>query len=262
MSLIDSLSIPAIVILFAVLSLVGYEAGFRIGRWWQDREPGEQEGPTGVIVAGLLGLMAFLLAITMGMAADRFDARRGLVLSEANAISTAYLQADYLPQPGRDQLQELLREYLPLRITDTNDRAEVMARVERGIELQQEMWAILAAAAQSGYSADLMSSLGDSLSEVVTVSESRATAGLHARVPESVLWLLLGGSVLSLVMLGYSAGLSRRRGLLSAAVLILALGAVTALVIDLDRPQDGFLHVSQQALLDVQAWIGAPAGPG
>jgi hypothetical protein len=34
--------------------------------------------------------MAFLLAIATGKAADRFDARRGLVLQEANSIGTAF----------------------------------------------------------------------------------------------------------------------------------------------------------------------------
>jgi hypothetical protein len=257
MSLLDGLSIPVIVLLFALVSLVCYELGFRLGRWWQDREPGEQEGPTGVIVGGLLGLMAFLLAVTMSMASERFDARRALVLEEANAIGTAYLKAAYLPQPSADQLQELLREYLPLRIAP-NERSVLAEHVALSQDLQQRMWAIEAAVAQSGYSGDLVSSVGDALTEIVNVAESRTIAGIHARVPETVLWLLLGGSALSLAMLGYSAGLTGRRGTLTAVVLIVALGAVTALVIDLDRPQDGFLRVSQMPLQDVQGWIGGP----
>jgi hypothetical protein len=40
--------------------------------------------------------------------------------------------------------------------------------------------------------------------------------------------------------------------------MIVALGVVTTLVVDLDRPQDGFLRVSQQPFLDVQRWIGEP----
>lgn len=257
-SVLDSLSIPVVVLLFALVSLLWYEVGFRLGRWWQDREPGEQEGPTGVIVGGLLGLMAFLLAITMGMAADRFDTRRGLVVDEANAISTAYLRADYLPQPARDQLKELLREYVPLRVA-TGDRAAVLDEIERSAVVHGQMWAILAATAQSGHSPDLTSSLGEALTVISDLAEERVVAGLYARVPETVLLLLLGGSTLALAMLGYAAGLSRRRSLLSAVVLIIALGAVTALVIDLDRPQDGFLEVSQQALLDIQESIGPPS---
>ncbi|MFN8519841.1 MAG: hypothetical protein U0667_10735 [Chloroflexota bacterium] len=261
MQSLDGLSIPAIMVLFAVISLVGYELGFRAGRWWQDREPGEQEGPTGIIVGGLLGLMAFVLAVTMGMATDRFDTRRALVLEDANAIRAAYLQADYLPPADAARLQALLREYAPLRIA-SDDRVVVEDHVVRSQELQGQMWAIETGAARSGYSGDLVASLGDSLTELATVAETRATAALHARVPETVLWILLFGSALSLVMLGYAAGLTRRRSLLSAAVLIVALGAVTTLVIDLDRPQDGFLRVSQQPLVDVVEWMAGPDASG
>lgn len=259
-SFLDSLSVGAIVVLFAVVSLVCYEVGFRVGRWWQDREPGEQEGPTGVIVGGLLGLMAFLLAVTMSMASDRFDTRRGLVVDDADAIRASYLQADYLPPDAGAALKDLLREYVPLRVA-TNDQAQLMANVERSRELQREMWAIEAAAAQSGYNPDLLSALGDSLTDLVNVGENRVIAGLYARVPETILWLLLGGSALSLGMLGYSAGLTRRRSLLSAMVLIVALGAVTTLVVDLDRPQDGFVRVSQRPLTELQQQMGAPTTP-
>ena len=89
---LDSLPIWAVIGMFAVLTLVVYEVGFRIGRWWQDRMPGEQEGPTDMLVGSILALMAFLLAVTMGMASDRFDARRGNVLAEANAIGAVYLR--------------------------------------------------------------------------------------------------------------------------------------------------------------------------
>ena len=72
-------------------------------------------------------------------------------------------------------------------------------------------------------------------------------------MPETVLLLLLAGSALSLGMVGYGAGINGTRSVVSAVVLVVALGAVMTLVIDLDRPQEGFLQVSQQALLDVQA---------
>ncbi len=260
-SFLDSLSTLAILVLFAIICLIGYELGFRGGRWWQDREPGEQEGPTGVIVGGILGLMAFMLAITMGMASDRYDTRRALVMEEANAIQAGYLQADYLPPPAADELKALLHDYVPLRI-GTSDRAVIAANVQHSDELRRRMWAIEAAAAQSGYAPDLVSALGDTLTEVATVAERREHAAIHARVPETIIWLLLLGSALSLVMLGFSAGLTRRRSTLSAVVLIIVLGAVTVLVVDLDRPQDGFLQISQRPLLELQAWMEGSTPPG
>jgi len=128
------------------------------------------------------------------------------------------------------------------------------------MELNAQMWAITAEVARSGYLPDLMSTFGSSVTEVVSLNESRVVAGLYARVPETVVLLLLVGSALSLGMVGYNAGLAERRSVLSAVVMVIALGVVLTLVIDLDRPREGFITVSQQPLLDVQQWIGTPSG--
>jgi hypothetical protein len=255
---LDSIPIYLVIVMFAIITLACYEIGYRVGRWWQDRMPGEQEGPTGTLVGALLGLMAFLLAVTMGMAADRFEIRRGLVLAEANAIGTAYLQADYMPEPQTDQMRKLLREYLPLRIS-SSDFEQVQTNLIASQSLHAEMWAITAEVARSGHNPDLMSSFGESISEIVRLNETRIVAGLYARVPDTILILLLAGSALALGMVGYSAGLAGSRSVLSALVLVVALGAVMTLVIDLDRPQEGFLRVNQRPLTDVQQWIGTPS---
>ena len=70
-----------------------------------------------MIVGSLLALMAFLLAITMGMASDRYNARRAVVLAEANAVGTTYLRAGYLPERASSETKDLLHEYVPLRIS-------------------------------------------------------------------------------------------------------------------------------------------------
>lgn len=244
--------------IFAIITFVAYEIGFQIGHWYQARTPGVQEGPTGVLVGSLLALLAFLLAITMGMASDRFDTRRGLVLEEANAMGTTYLRAGYLPEPASSEIRNLLREYVPLRVAPS-DRATLLANIQRSEELLQQMWSIAEAEAKVTQQGDLMSTFIESLNETIDLNESRIAAGVYARVPASILWLLVIGSVLTLGMVGYSAGLTARRDLLSAIVLIVALGAVLALVIDLDQPRQGFVQVSQQPIIDLQRQIGPPS---
>jgi hypothetical protein len=255
--LLDPIPIGVAFLLFALIMLAVYEAGFRIGRWHQERTPGEQEGPAGMLVGSILALLAFLLAVTMGMAADRFDARRAIVLSEANAIGTTYLRAGYLPEPASSRSRELLREYVPLRsvVTAQADPAAVLARSD---EIQDELWGIAEDVARTTNQGDLVSTYIESLNEVITIHEQRLIAR-HARVPETVVWLLLGGSALSLAMVGYSAGLTRRRSMLSAFVLIVALGAVLVIVVDLDRPREGLIQVSQKPLIDLQREIGSPS---
>jgi len=255
--LLDALPIPLVFVAFAIVTMVCYEVGFRLGRWWQVRTPGEQEGPTGMLVASILALLAFLLAVTMGMASDRFDARRLILLDEANAIGTAYLRAGYLPEPASSQARELLREYVPLRIVITASK-DIQADIEHSKAILAELWTITEAVAKNNGS-DVVALYVESVNDTIDLNESRITAGIYARVPETVVLLLTGGAALSLAMVGYSAGLTGRRSLLSAIVLVVALGAVIMIVVDLDRPRDGFIQVSQQPLIDLQQQIGPPS---
>ncbi len=256
----DSIPIAGVVLLFAVLSFLVYEIGYRIGRWWQQRTPDtEEQGPAGVIVGAILGLMAFLLAVTMGMASDRFDTRRGVVLQEANAIGTAFLRADYLPEPYRGEVQQLFREYVPVRILDSADVADVAVRIARSDELLQEIWQTSTEAVTSAGSSDVLALYVESVNDVIDINSARIAAGVYARVPDTILLILLVGTILSLGMVGYSAGLAGKRSLITATVLIIALGAVLMLVIDLDRSRDGFLRVSQQPIIDLQRQIGPPS---
>jgi hypothetical protein len=257
--LLDTLPIWMIVFLLGASMLIAYELGFRFGRWRQRRTPDETEsGPTGVLVGSLLGLMAFLLAIATGLAADRFDARRGLVLQEANAIRTTYLRAGYLPPAQGEQVRELLREYTPLRIA-TSDSTQLAANVARSVEIQTEIWAITEELVRTTENTDLLALYVEVVNEVIDLHQSRITAGVYARVPETIVLLLLAGSVLALGMVGYANGLSERRGLISALVVIVALSVVTTLVVDIDRPRDGLLQVSQQPLVDLANQIGPPS---
>ncbi|HEX5579318.1 MAG TPA: hypothetical protein VFY43_06605 [Candidatus Limnocylindria bacterium] len=247
---LDQIPFLLFVVLLFAFCLAAYEVGFRVGKRRQEAGETENEGPTGMIVGAILALMAFLLAIAMGMAGDRFDVRRGLVQQEANAIGTTYLRAGYLPEPASSELRELLVEYTPLRIA-TSDRGELQTNIDRSVELQHEMWGIAQDVAREN-SSDVVALFLESLNEVIDVHSQRITAGLYARVPPTILWLLIGGVVLSLGLVGYSAGLSGKHALVIAVILILTLGTVIALVIDIDRPADGFIETSQQPLISLQ----------
>jgi hypothetical protein len=247
---LDDIPVLLFLAIFIAVNFAAYEIGYRIGSRSKDEGADGDSGPAGMIVGSILALMAFLLAITMGMASDRFDTRRGLVLTEANALGTLYLRSGYLNEPYSEQMQDLVREYVPLRIT-TNDPVQLNANIVRSEELQDEMWAIATEVARTDGS-DVTALYIETLNEVIDLHTNRVIAGIYARVPPTILWLLIGGVVLSLGLVGYNAGLSRRRSPAIATVLVLAMGAVIWLVIDLDRPQDGLIHVSQQPLIMLQ----------
>ncbi len=246
-------------LLFALVALVTYEIGYRVGRWWQERTPDEVQGPSGILVGSLLALMAFLLAVTMGMASDRFDMRRQLVLEEANAIGTVYLRAGFLPQPASDQTRELLRDYAPQRV-DTADEAQLQVQFARSGEIQDRLWAIAEPLVRESPDSQALALYSSALNDMFDVGEARQTAIEYARVPETVVLLVFAGSALILGMVGFHAGLTRRRSSVGAVILVIVLGALITLIVDLDRPRRGFLQVSQQPLIDVIEEIGPPKG--
>ena len=209
----------------------------------------------GSIVGSILGLMAFLLAVSTGMATDRFDQRRGLVLTEANSIGTTYLRAGYLPEPASGEIRDLLREYVTQRIV-ANDLEDVKKKMARSVELHTELWSITEDLARNHPEmGDLLALFIESLNETIDLHETRVTAGIYARVPFTILFMLFFGSILTLGMVGYSAGLTRRRSPITAVMLVVILGAAITLVVDLDRPQGGFLKINQQPLLDLQEQV-------
>lgn len=255
--LLDPVPIALAFLGFVALGSMAYEAGYRVGRWWQWRTPDEKDGPTSMLVGSLLALLAFLLAVTMGMASDRFDSRRALVLDEANAIGTTFLRAGYLPEPYPNDIRALLRAYAPLRV-NVPDRAQLATNEERSRELLDELWSKTEELARAKPDSEVVALFIESLNETIDLNEARTVAIVYARVPETILLVLGVGAFLCMGMVGFNAGLTRRRSLIGALLLVVALGAVLALVVDLDRPREGFLRVSQQPLLDLMESIGPP----
>ncbi len=255
--LLDAVPIWVIFVALVAITMIGYQAGYLIGVWHQARTPDEKEGPAGALVASLLATLAFLVAVTMSMASDRFDTRRGLVLEEANAIGTTYLRAGFLPAPNDEDVRTLLREYVPLRIASA-DPEDLRTSIERSEEIHDAVWAITEEVAETEGGSETFSLYVSSLNEMIDLHTKRVVAGVYARVPESVVYFLIIGSTLALVMSGYGAGLTGRRSLFSALAFVVVFSGVITLIIDLDHSQSGLLQVSQQALIDLQESLGPP----
>jgi len=257
---LDDVPVELILPIGFILGLLVYELGFRAGRWYQSRTPDEKEGPTGLLVGSLLAMLGFLLAISVGMAEGRFDARRGLVLQEANAIGTTFLRAGYLQEPQRTEIRNFLREYTPLRV-NVLDEETFQAHLVRSGELIVELWARAEVIARENPESDMDALFIESLNEMIDLQESRTVVAIYARVPDTVLMILVLGSWFTLAMVGFNSGLSRKRSAVAAGILVLVMASVVGLIIDLDRPRDGFITVSQRALTDQIEFMGPPEVP-
>jgi hypothetical protein len=250
----DALPLGVLFLVILTGVLLSIEAGYRLGRLRGSKSDAEKTAPVGSMVGTTLGLLAFLLAFTFGLAASRFDGRKALVLEEANAIGTTWLRAGMLPE-RQAEIRGLLREYVDVRLeaVQTGDAA---GGVRRSEGLQGQIWAHATAVATAHPDSIIVGLFVQSLNETIDLHAKRIAAGLRNRIPQIVWFTLFGIAALSLAAMGYHAGLVGPTRSFAVLVVAFAFSAVMVLIADLDRPQQGTLRVSQQALIDLRQSMG------
>src|SRR6187549_3478966 len=85
--------IPLVAVLIPIL------IGQRYGQYHKKKSGDEQPEPLSAVVGAALGLLAFMLAITFQIVANRYDARKALLLEEVTNIRSTYLRAGLVPEP-------------------------------------------------------------------------------------------------------------------------------------------------------------------
>jgi hypothetical protein len=242
----------ATIVAFLVAMKLGHLLGARVRA-----RLGEVATPDlGATLGGLLGLLGLMLAFTFGMAGERFDRRKTLVVEEANAIGTAWLRVDLIPAPQQAQARSVLRAYTQARldVAQVSSRDEAIARSER---LQAEMWSVASAAAASSPTPTVALFVA-AVNEVIDMHGRRVAAALRNPIPPTIFATLYAVAILVLGITGYARGLTGDRSAMANLVLALVLAAVFALILDLDRPYEGLLTVSQQAMRDLLGTMQAP----
>jgi hypothetical protein len=221
------------------------------GRRQRKRAEGHYEG-VGVVVGGMLGLLAFVLALTLSFANTRFSERRAGALSEANAIGTAWLRAEAIGQPRGREIARLLEQYTQLRMdfvrADTGAAATIVDFNRQTNALQTQIWGHLAAIARdqpNPISAALMASLND-----VFDASTGERFSYNLMLPPQIFWLLVAITLLSMAALGYQLGL---RGQPIRVLVFLLTGMWTLVIVDtldLASPRIGTFRTST----DVYQW--------
>lgn len=188
------------------------------------------------------------------MAVTRFDARRQLILEEANAIELALLRAEFLEAPAQREVTGLLDRYVGARVRFYEAGANVgrTEATERETEaLLRQLWPLVVSVARTHPGSEMAALFVDAAGDVVEMARRRRAA-LDNHVPAMVVLVLLLVAAAGVSATGYSCGLLRRRlrlGLIGLPVLI---ALVVVLVFDLDHPRAGFIQAGQGPMLRLQ----------
>ena len=235
--------------------LVLLELGRRIGRSRAARDPQAPRAEVGALDGAVFALLGLLIAFTFSGAASRWDARRQLVIEEANAIGTAYLRLDVLAPDAQPALREKFRRYVDARLAAYRsfpDLSAVKAEMARAVTLQGEIWAQAVAACRSEGAQPARMLILPALNAMIDITTTRTVAA-QTHPPSIVYAMLVVLMLVSSLLAGHRMAEGERSWVHMvgfAATMALAL----YVIIDLEFPRGGFIRLDayDQLLVDVR----------
>ena len=237
-----------------LIALVAIEFGFRLGRHKRENVTEVMERPIATVVAAVLALMAFVIALTFGSANTRFDDRKAALLEDVTALQSAYLRANLIPEPHRTTVGSLLRDYVQARagIVYAYGQPDTLRLIQQRAEvLQALMWSHVEALAAENNDGTAYEPFASALNEVFNLHTKRVVLGAYYRIP-GFMWLaLILASGVAMFAVGFQFGIGGRRIYTANLSLALTFALVMLLAFDLDRAGEGLISVNQQPMIDL-----------
>ena len=240
--------------LLSLIVLIGVGT-FLATRWLHPSHV--DDAPFGVIQAGAFALVGLLLGFSFSLSVARYDQRRTVTVREGNTITTTALRAQFLEPSVAQPMLNMLRSYVQARIDFASAGTERAARNEprgRSVALQTQMWALAVRAGRSDpYSVETMLFI-QALNEMIDVSREQAAA-LNATIPDAVIGIVIVVIVLAGALLGSNYGRAGRFDVIAYALFATMIALTLATILDLDRPQRGFIRVPLDPLVNTQRLV-------
>jgi len=233
------------------------EVGRRIGVRRMANTSAETRTGKSVIDAAIFALLGLLMAFAFSGAATRFDTRRQHIVTEANAIGTAWLRLDLLAPEAKTELRGLFRDYLDARLAVYRSLPVVpgaSTEFERSEKLLSQIWQrSVHHIGTEGPTATTTLLLG-ALNEMIDVTTVRFVA-MHTHAPTIVFVLLIIMALISSLLAGAGMAGTGRTEWMHMVCFALTLAATIYLIIDLDAPRQGLIRIDRfdQVLYDLRA---------
>jgi hypothetical protein len=245
----------ALVLAAGIIALL--ETGRRIGVRRLAEEGESAAKGFGAIEGAVFALLGLILAFTFSGALVRFDARRHLVVAEANDIGTAFLRVDLLPADAQAPMRDLFRRYLDSRIETYRklpDLKAAKAELARSAQLQGEIWSLAVASSQKSPAPQATMLLMPALNAMIDITTTRTEATrLH---PPLIIWAMLGALTFACALFaGYDMAGRKGLNLLHSTAFAVILAVTVYVIVDLEYPRVGLIHMrdSDQVLVDLRA---------
>ena len=246
----------------ALALFVGILLCLHLGRWIGKHtlssygDPGSQA--IGSLEAAVFALMGLLIAFTFSGALERFDVRRAQVVTEANAIGTAYLRVDLLPADAQPQLRELFRHYVDSRIATYRslpDLGAAQAELLRSRALQGEIWALaVAAATRPGSRPGTEGLVLSALNEMFDITTTRVAA-TQMHPPAIIYGMLMGLALAAAILAGYRSAGDKAIDWMHQVSFAVVVALTLYVILEIEYPRLGLVRLDaiDQMIVDIRA---------
>jgi len=200
----------------------------------------------GAILALLGLLVAFLFGNSLGWAEDGKQA----VLLEANALGTAYLRADLLPEPGRLALKEALLAYAETRVPASSDFATgdgARAFLAATLEAQGRLWPATLEATAAPVPAATQSFVAGAVNDVIDAHAVRM-AVLNRPAADLTGLMVVAAALTGLFLVGNRSAMQGRSLTWRTFLFAGFLWVVMTTIADLQRPLEGAIRADYSLL--------------
>ena len=250
------LSMIALPLGLFVAMLFAATAGHRIAAWRSRLRDDASAVGTSAVDAAVLGLLGLLVAFWFSSAGTRLDMRRSLIVEESNAIGTAWLRLDLLPEDAHPGARDEFRSYLDLRLLQTpgathTESDAVLAK--RLATAQDSIWRRAVAAAPRCQNPQAAALLLDALNAMFDAG-TRHRAAFNAHTPVAILALVLLVAIFAAVLAGHDMAGQGRFNWLHIVVFAAVVSLTIWVIYDLEMPRYGLIRIDNydQTLLDLR----------
>jgi hypothetical protein len=227
------------------------ESGHRIGRRSMVTDPVGAHQGLGPIEAAVFGLMGLIIALSFTGAALRFDQRRMLVIDEANAIGTAYLRVDMLPEDAQPVIRRYFRDYLESRIElyrNISDKDKVAVLEQQTASIQMKIWkaSVIACRKSDNISASML--LLPALNSMIDICSTR-TAIRQIHQPNIIFIVMILLALVCSLIAGFGMSIRKSRSWIHLIGFTLVMLITIIVIIDLEYPRVGFIRIDALDIL-------------
>jgi ABC-type multidrug transport system fused ATPase/permease subunit len=248
-----ALRLAGMIIIPFLLVLAPMLIGQRYGIIQSEIVPDLQRLPVGSVTGASFALLAFLLAFTFQIAANRFEARKKLFLDEVTNIRTTYLRAELLPEPFLTEIRKLIVEYVNLRVELHSDISQIGYAMTRSGQILESLWKKTTQLTKTDLSPAIFSLFASSLNNVIDNYNHRITWTIQYRIPPMIFWVLFFVTFFCMLVIGYQFGVSGKGDFWVFILLALIFATVIFLILVLDNPR--LSRLNQKPLLTLQRQI-------